>query len=193
MRNRLYYKNGWIIIDTAKIESAIGPVYETMAMYERSGLDIEHIQTCDLNEARANHRAMVERYGREAAEYYAEQDAKREEQAKKPLTGKYAKLRDDLKAACEAAAWTLNTEDGGTCNFDAPTIDLPRWNAEKIKQAAEEAGVGAFRWRWGGTILGWVFSPRFTGQGNRRTRHAEAMSAELSRRGYDAGMYYQMD
>ena len=110
-----------------------------------------------------------------------------------PLTGKYAQLRDDLRAACELTAHLENTEDGGTCNFDAPTIHLPRWNSEKIKQAAREAGVGAFKWTWGSTTLGWVFPVRSSGQANRRSRRAEAVSAELKRRGYDAGMYCAMD
>lgn len=109
------------------------------------------------------------------------------------LTGKYAKLRDDLLAAYAETEHLENTEDGGTCNFDAPTLDLPRWNAEKIKQAAKEAGGSAFKWTWGGCTMGWVFSPRSSGQGNRRTRRAEAISAALKRRGYNAGMYCAMD
>ena len=30
-------------------------------------------------------------------------------------------------------------EDGGTCNFDSPSLLLPRWQEKKIKQAAKEA------------------------------------------------------
>lgn len=110
-----------------------------------------------------------------------------------PLTGKYAKLRDDLLAVYAETEYLENTEDGGTCNFDAPTLDLPRWNADKIKQAAKEAGGSAFKWTWGTVTMGWVFSPRSSGQANRRTRRAEAISAALKRRGYNAGMYCAMD
>ena len=112
---------------------------------------------------------------------------------KKPLPAKYAKLRDDIRAALDATEWAEQTEDGGTCNFDSPVLYLDRWNGKLVEQAAKEAGSSAFKWRWGRTTLGWVISPRSSGQGNRRTRRAEAIRDEMKKRGYDVGMYYQMD
>ena len=65
----------------------------------------------------------------------------------KPLTGKYAKLRDDLiKARAIALEAAAQVEDGGTCNLDAPSLLLPRWQSAKVKQACEEAGGDYFRW-----------------------------------------------
>lgn len=107
------------------------------------------------------------------------------------LKGKYAKLRDDLIAALESgrAAEAATPNDGGTCNFDSPTIDLPRWQAEKIKQAAEEAGTHCYKW-FGST---WVFSPRTRAQGFARTRNAVAIKDKLCEFGYESYMYYAMD
>lgn len=110
------------------------------------------------------------------------------------LTGKYAKLRDDLKIALLAgkSAEQANPEDGGTCNFDSPTLILPRWRKALVKQAAEEAGTSCFEWKFG--IPGkFVFTPLTGGQGNARTRNAEAVKNMLKTMGYDAYMYYQMD
>jgi hypothetical protein len=109
------------------------------------------------------------------------------------LSGKYAKLRDDLKAAAEQAREVAkNTDDGGTCNFDAATIRLPGWNSKKVEQAARAAGVGFFVWNlWGSKSF--VFPLPGTGQGNARTEAAEAMREALTGMGYDAGMYCQID
>lgn len=111
-----------------------------------------------------------------------------------PLTGKYAKLRDDLKKALEAglAAEDADPEDGGTCNLDAASLALPHWSSAKVRQAAKEAGTGCFIW----TLFGsrrFVFIPNTRGQGNARSRNAEAMTAALRSFGYDAMDYSQMD
>lgn len=109
------------------------------------------------------------------------------------LTGKYAKLRDDLKAALEQTAHIEQDEDdGGTCNFDSPSLRLPRWNGKLIEQAAKEAGSSAFKWDLYGNIR-WVFNPCSSGQGNRRSRRAEAITKVLRAMGYDAIDYCQAD
>lgn len=110
-----------------------------------------------------------------------------------PLSGKYADLAEALKKAFtvgkEAAS---RTNDGGTCNFDAPTLNLKGWVEAKVKQAAKAAGVGCFVWNlWGSKR--YVFSLPIGAQGNARTMAAEAMSNSLKVAGYDAGMYYQAD
>lgn len=113
-----------------------------------------------------------------------------------PLAGKYAKLRDDLRAALEIgrAAQAANPEDGGTCNFDAPALYLPRWKAELVEQAAQEAEGRCWKWKrsWAGGSC-WIFPPDSGAQANARTRNAEAMFKALQARGYDAIMYYQAD
>lgn len=111
-----------------------------------------------------------------------------------PLTGKYAKLRDDLREALRAgrAAFEANPEDGGACNFDSAAVALPRWNEAKVKQAAAEAGTGCFMWAcWGGRR--YVFNPKVPAQGNARSRAAEAMTRALVMLGYDAMDYCQLD
>ena len=109
-----------------------------------------------------------------------------------PLSGKYAKLAEDLrKAAAVGRAAAERSDDGGTCNFDAATIRLSGWIQAKVEQAAREAGIRCFVWNlWGSKSF--VF-PINCGQGNARTAGAEAMSEYLKNAGYEAGMYYQMD
>ena len=110
-----------------------------------------------------------------------------------PLSGKYAKLAEDLAAAAahglEAAA---GSDDGGTCNMDAVSLDLPRWSRDKVEQAAKAAGVGCFIWNlWG--HKSYVFPIRCGYQGDARAKAAEAMQEALEAAGYTTGMYCQMD
>lgn len=108
------------------------------------------------------------------------------------LTGKYKKLADDLIAALAYGLAHMGSDDGGTSNFDAPTLTLPGWRKELVEAAAKTAGVGCFEWTlW--SSKAYVFTIRGTGQGYTRTNAAEAMSGYLKEQGYDAGMYYQMD
>ena len=109
-----------------------------------------------------------------------------------PLSGKYAKLAEDLrKAAAVGRAAADLSDDGGTCNFDAASLRLDGWIRAKVEQAAREAGVGCFVWNlWGSKS--YVF-PIACGQGNARTAGAEAMSEHLKNAGYAASVYYQMD
>lgn len=112
--------------------------------------------------------------------------------APKPLTGKYAKLRDDLRKVYEIGkAAAAQVEDGGTCNFDAPSISLPRWQSAKIKQACKEAGCGCFEWKSFGRR--WVIRFRIAGQAYKRETAAEAMTKALAAMGYDALTYCAID
>lgn len=108
------------------------------------------------------------------------------------LSGKYACLRDDLRAAAETARQAAaQVHDGGTCNLDAPSIYLPRWKASLVEEAARQAGCGCFRWHCAGS---WVFPLRnISGQAYRRETAAEAATAYLSAQGYDALTYCQID
>lgn len=105
---------------------------------------------------------------------------------------KYTQLTEDLKRAREAAAPLGTTEDGGTCNFDALELELPRWNEVKTQAAIKAAGLGG----WKSTIYRtpvYIIPPRDGGQANARTRQAEAMRTFMQSRGYDAHVYYAMD
>lgn len=110
-----------------------------------------------------------------------------------PLTGKYAVLADALKkAAADGLRAADGVDDGGTCNFDAATLDLKGWTEAKVKEAAKAAGVGCFVWNlWGSKR--YVFPLHLGGQANARTVAAEAMRNSLKAAGYEAGMYYQAD
>ena len=110
-----------------------------------------------------------------------------------PLTGKYLQLSKDLAAAAiEGRAAAAGMIDGGTCNFDSPTLYLKGWSQKKVEQAARAAGLGCFVWNLWGTKY-FVFSVNVSAQGDPRTTAAEAMSNYLKQKGYSAGMYYQMD
>lgn len=111
--------------------------------------------------------------------------------APKPLTGKYAKLRDDLRKVYEIGkAAAAQVEDGGTCNLDAPSLLLPRWQSAKVKQACEEAGGDYFRWGYSNR---YVICLRLPGQANKRETAAEAMTKALADMGYDALTYCAID
>ena len=111
--------------------------------------------------------------------------------APKPLTGKYAKLRDDLiKAHAVALDAAAQVEDGGTCNLDAPSLLLPRWQSAKVKQACEEAGGDYFRWGYSNR---YVICLRLPGQAYKRETAAEAMTKALADMGYDALTYCAID
>lgn len=176
MHDEIIYKGRLLIVDTVDLGWYYSPVrFETMAMWE-DGSEVEIARAETEQEARRVHARMLGKYNRQASE----------------LTGKYAKLAVDLSDALSATADVEQTEDSGTCNFDSPTLFLPRWNGEKIKQAAKAAGCGAWKWEHWGTSE-WVFSIPSSGQANRRSRRAEAVCKALREMGYNAAMYYAMD
>lgn len=109
----------------------------------------------------------------------------------KPLTGKYAKLRDDLRKVYKIGkAAAAQVEGGGTCNLDAPSLLLPLWQSAKVKQACKEAGGDYFRW---GFSNRYVICLRLPGQAYKRETAAEAMTKALADMGYDALTYCQID
>lgn len=117
-----------------------------------------------------------------------------EKVAEVKFTRKMAALVEALKTACVEASRVCNmNDDGGTCNFDSPELFLPRWKQAEIEACAKEAGLGTYSWK---SYRGkkWVFTvPHPCGQGDNRTRMAEAMCKSLKNSDYDASMYYQMD
>lgn len=147
--------------------------YESMVM-SPDGEEYDVIKTTTERAAMKNHKYLKRTHHRP------------------PLSGKYAKLAQDLK---EAAAYGLEVsagdEDGGTCNFDSPALFLKGWRDAMVEQAAEAAGLSCSTWNFYGKAC--VFSVPGGYQGNARTTAAEAMRDFLLARGYDATMYYQMD
>lgn len=107
---------------------------------------------------------------------------------------KYIELTKALVKAKQAAQAYANTEDGGTCNFDSPAIDYQEMHMSnaKAKEAIKAAGLQCFEWNsWAGKRL--VICGIGAGQGNCRSRMAEAACESLKADGIAATMYYQMD
>lgn len=172
-----HFEDKRVIIDIADISSTDRPFYEVMKLRVSNGAELESYTTCDMNVAVLMYNKMVQEQTEQA----------------KPLSGKYAKLRDDLVTALEAASSAaVSVEDTGTCNLDAASLLLPRWNENLVRQAAKEAGTSAFAWSaFGGKRF--VFSTPSVGQARKNEVAAEAMTKALSDLGYNAFCYQQMD
>jgi hypothetical protein len=105
-------------------------------------------------------------------------------------------FRQAEAAAVEAGK--VLTEDGGTCNFDSPAFRIERARKADIAAAAETAGIRVSEFHWfGGQKWFWLCTT-VHGQGNLRTRMAEAAckvlkAAEGQIKGLQVSMYYQMD
>ena len=162
--SELYDDNGKeVIVDLAELDGK----FEVMAMY-KNGAEIKCFRSSSFEEAEQAFHDYFFSFHMD-----------------KPvvITGKYAKLRADLEIAKavgrEAEDRYMienNYNDGGTCNFDSPTILLPRWNKKKVES------LGAFEWY----KSRFVFSPNSRCQGYGRTVNAEAMSKALTEMGYSA-------
>lgn len=100
------------------------------------------------------------------------------------------RLTRALRRATVACMAHIDDEDGGTCNFDSPVLDYAASGITKedAKQAVKAAGLSCYDWE---KML--VITGCFSGQGNRRTKMAEAFSKSLEKSGLTAAMYYQMD
>lgn len=101
-------------------------------------------------------------------------------------------LNQALLSAVNAAAMLDNTEDGGTCNLDMVTlkIKIPKKLTQYISVKLEKMYARDWGRLWRGH---YVVGIPLSGQGNRRTRMAEAACNSLRAAGYDAQMYYQCD
>lgn len=101
-------------------------------------------------------------------------------------------LNRALVLATLAASEFADTEDGGTCNLDMVTlkIKIPKKLTQYISVKLEKMYARDWGRLWRGYYV--VDIPLF-GQGNRRTRMAEAACQALKDAGYDAMMYYQCD
>ena len=170
------YNGRRVILDTCELTPG---KYETVLLYP-NGHEI------DCRTARTEADAIAD-----FDELLTAYPADTKPAAPKPLTGKYAKLRDDLiKAHAIALDAAAQVEDGGTCNLDAPSLLLPRWQSAKVKQACVEAGGDYFRWGYSNR---YVICLRLPGQAYKRETAAEAMTKALTAMGYDALTYCAID
>lgn len=101
-------------------------------------------------------------------------------------------LNKALQNAVNAAAKLADTEDSGTCNFDSVTLEIsiPKKLAEQACVRLEKMLVRDWGRMWQGCYM--VDIP-LSGQGNRRTRMAEAACKVLRESGYNAHTFYMMD
>ncbi len=105
----------------------------------------------------------------------------------------YEKLKWDLiEAAEKAKEEAIETDDGGTCNFDCCVLFLPRYNEKKTIEAIKAAGMSGFKSIHFGKVCYMLGNPIFA-QGNRRTAQAEKINEVMKSKGYDTTVYYQMD
>lgn len=98
-------------------------------------------------------------------------------------------IRKAVGEAIQFAQQFRNEDDGGTCNFDACYIRVP---GMREATAAKIPNVSLMDTRWHGRTL---HLHGTEGQGNRRTKMAEAQRQFLQANypQIEIGMYYQMD
>lgn len=116
-----------------------------------------------------------------------------------------AELAEAFETAKKSAEAYQNSDDGGSCNLDSPTIYYKRsgdperlgksaeLTADDVQKAAEMAGVSVWQWKlWKSScfVVNWS---GMRGQANRRSRMAEAFSKSLEKSGFGAGMFCQAD
>lgn len=102
-----------------------------------------------------------------------------------------AVLARAFREAYEAAEGAAPGDDAGTCNRDCAVYRPERWVTNRlIQEAAAEAHVRVSISHWFGRA---AFLYVSHGQGNRRTRMAEAACNTLKAHGLDATVFYQMD
>lgn len=98
------------------------------------------------------------------------------------------KLMNDIAYAAAVAIMYDEVEDGGSCNFDTPIVELTLTKKERVAVAEFLTPIGTRGYK----NCYFVEVPLY-GQGNRRTRMAEAAAEALRKEGYKASVYYQLD
>ena len=90
------------------------------------------------------------------------------------------------------AAHAVDVPDTGTYNFDTPMVRLPKGTDITEFRSRECREVEGF-WLEANKD-GWYFiNGVCCGMQQRRTKQAEAVTESLRSKGYEAGVYYQMD
>lgn len=166
------YNGKQIVIDVAEICGR----YE-IAVLTKNGTELEMETVRTIQEAREIYSEYLKKYPESPA----------------PLTGKYKQLAEDIREAVKAGqeAEVGVIDRYGSSNIDSVIIYLPRWNREKIRQAAKEAGVNVVV--SGYSSRGILLDPVTSGQGQRRTVNVRAMKKLLENAGYNVSIYYCMD
>ena len=109
---------------------------------------------------------------------------------------KYEALKKALEKAKVCSEQARQDDDGGTSNFDSPTLDYRAMGMSKQKaiETIKQAGLSCFEWcGYRGQVLGLVICGMTVGQGNCRTAMAEAFHKSLTADGIASDMYYQCD
>jgi len=103
------------------------------------------------------------------------------------------KIAGAIQKAVEAAQVHVNDDDGGTCNFDAAYLRVPRMTEQQAKEIERLSGTNVYimQSEWFGRIL--MITGGLSGQGMRRTRMAETMTKSLQESGLEANTWFQMD
>lgn len=167
----------FLIVDVSEITPG---EYEAIAM-RSNGNDLDVLKTTDRE-------AAVEAFERMCRELGTAED-------RASLSPRMTELVEALRKASEVAIAVreADAEDGGTCNRDSPALDLPGMKPREVEVCARMVGLTVFDWRLFKHRL-WVFGvPGPSGQGNLRSRMAEAMTRSLKESGFDATEYCQMD
>lgn len=95
--------------------------------------------------------------------------------------------------AAARAAKAENDDDGGTCNLDSPTLFFDKTVRDsRVQKIAAMAGIGLDKTKWFKRRCYFVRTET-DGQGNRRSRMAEAACKVLREAGLDAMMFYHAD
>ena len=99
-------------------------------------------------------------------------------------------LRCALLIAYSEAQKHKEIDDGGTCNFDTPTLKLTsEWKESDVNEAFKLTGLQYYKVDEDYYhILG-----ACEGQGFRRTEMAKAFRDSLKEQGYTSYVHYQMD
>ena len=95
-----------------------------------------------------------------------------------------------LKANNDIQAYA-GTEDGGSCNFDSLAIKV-----KATEKQMKQLDWFTFKWLKRDPADGktwYVIELDYWGQGNCRSRMAEAACKPMEEQGYEATVYYQMD
>ena len=175
LHSEMTYRGRRIIIDGCHIDN---DTIEIMVMDEENPeIEYECVRTTDTQEAWNIFQDFRNKY-----------DCQKHQK----LSGMYEKLREDLKKAVEIGKQHDFGEDGGPCNFDAPSIVGNGWLESMVKQAAKEAGTTASKFRIYRNTQ-WVIGVPTMGQANRRTRVAYAMLQALKEMGYETVGYSSLD
>ena len=103
---------------------------------------------------------------------------------------KTLELKSALLIAKIEAEKFKDTDDGGTCNFDTPTLKLPsEWTNLMLDVAFQRTGLSYERVSKETIFIYGAVE----GQGFRRTTMAEAFRDSLVASGYVSYVHYQMD